>query len=476
MLTALINNLPGFFDRNPQPDLALRVRHPAGLRWHVACTDLLTLSPDGLPETVIDLRAFTLSALATHLAGLGFTVPYLNPDLAPRQASVLLSGNGDQDRTDGDHLYAFRSILWAHLKALDLSLAAADEALAAMLRQLILPQAQESWADYWGYYFGMPRLTGETDSAYTQRIIDEFYRARNNPVAMRRNVKRYTGADIELFEPWTRMWTLSQSALSGEDHLPSGNFYAYHWLQPVARQPGINWSAVLPVLHADRPAGTLLVDPAYWLPPYGIDASAGHQIASAARYTRSSRVWLMNCGILDVNLALSAHCVTRNWQASIFDWFTSSLTALQTEIASIAYRRTFCLGEIVLSEAPPLGTLQAHFPGRRWIETGDPLILSQNSLSDTPYGGYWLPIDEWIDQTSSASLTMPEPELQAGVPQSIRGAWLDFSASISTTRYALMTDAISVLVPRTWTGAWDSQDWRTASRLPDISMTTFVIP
>lgn len=418
MLTALLNNLPGFFDRDPQADLALRVRHPAGLRWQVDRADTLTLSPDGLPETVLDLRAYTLAELVTHLLTLGFEVPYSNPDLAARQASVLTPGSGDQDKSNGDHLYGFRSILWAHLKALDWELGTADLALSAMLRQLILPQAQETWADYWGYYFGMPRLTGETDTDYTQRIIDEFYRARNNPIAMKKNVKRYTGADVDLFEPWTRMWTLSQSTLSGgDDHLPSGDFYAYHWLQPVIHELGIDWPAVLSVLNADRPAGTLLLDPAYWLSPFWIDGGSGeHIIDSAGNHIRTHRAWIMDCGVLDDNLWLSAHCIKRNYQTSIFEWYTRHILydyALRTwttgewdqepwlklipiPLKSIAGRRTFCRGEIILDEAPPLGDRQAHFPGRRWIELGEPLRLSEAKLSDYQNGGYWEPIDEWL--------------------------------------------------------------------------------
>ena len=57
MLPALLQNLPGFFDRNPQADLALRVRYPSGLRWQIDCADTLTLSPAGLPETTLELRA-----------------------------------------------------------------------------------------------------------------------------------------------------------------------------------------------------------------------------------------------------------------------------------------------------------------------------------------------------------------------------------------------------------------------------------
>lgn len=426
--SALLDTLPGFFDRDPQADLALRVRHPAGLRWQIDRVDTLILSPAGWPETTIDLRAYTLAELVTHLRALGFEIPYSNPDLTARQASILTPGSGDQNSSNGDHLYGFRSILWAHLKALDLALADADHAMTALLRQLILPQARESWADYWGYHFGMPRLPGETDPAYTQRIIDEFYRARSNPVAMVKNVQRYTGAEIELFEPWTRMWTLSQSALSGgDDHFPSGDFYAYHWLQPISHNDHVDWPAILAVLNADRPAGTLLLGSATILPVIGIDTSQAQiSIQSVGIHTRTRPLWVSDVGVLDVNLVLSAYenyltflssgsevltrriipyWKQRTWETGGWDddaW--NVLTALPFPINP--GRRSFCRGEIVLSEAPPLGDLQTHFPGRRWIEYGAPLALSEaGGLSDLNYGGYWQPIDEWESITYQIRLT-----------------------------------------------------------------------
>jgi hypothetical protein len=487
MLTALLQNLPGFFDRDPQAELALRVRHPAGLRWQIDCADTLTLSPAGLPETVVSLRPITLSALSAHLLALGFEVPYSNPDLAARQASILLPGSGDQSLSNGDCLYGFRSILWAHLKALDLELGTADLALTAMLRQLILPQAREAWADYWGFHFGMPRLTGETDADYTQRIIDEFYRARNNPVAMKKNVKRYTGATIDLFEPWTQMWTLDQSRLSGNDgHFPSGNFYAYHWLQPIARQLGIDWQKILPVLIADKPAGTLLVDPAYWLPPFYVDCGSGdHTIDSAADHVRTHRAWMMDCGVLDDNLWLSAHCVKRNYLASIFEWYTRNIAGLQTDIASIAGRRTFCLGEIILSVAPPLGDPQARFPGRRWIEIGGPLRLSHNQgLSDYLWGGYWQAVDEWLSAIHTSRMEEWLPTGIHSAQQDTRAVW--FHPEIRWPRLSaeqhnpiwrthsrsdLWIGDIYLNSRRTWhEGGWNTAAWSTTP--PPITVYT----
>ena len=484
MLAALLQDLPGFFDRDPQAEIALRVRHPNGLRWTVDDADTLTLSPDGLLETVLDLRQFTLAELADHLVDLGFEIPYRNVDFTPLRASVLIPGAGDQNRAGGDQLPAFSAILWAHLKALGAELATAQMAQTAMLRQLILPQAREFWADRWGWHFGLPRLPGETDADYTQRIIDEVFRARNNPIAMVRNVQRYTGQTIELFEPWTHLWTLDQSTLSGgDDHLPSGDYWCYHTIQPVARRGGVNWQAVLSILRADKPAGTILMDPAYDLPTSQIDGGFAHyRIDFAEAPVRTSCLWLTNHGALDVNLVLSDYDVIRNWMVAILQLTTIHIEAYTRPLgwedewngdtwqatrplpfSPFHFRRTFCRGEIVLSDTDheaALGELQGHLPGRYWLETGNPLSLSMDGpLSNYAYGGHWEPIDVWEEATWIGTVTNPQPMTISGLPFSIHASHLDFSAHIASARNDIQADSLAWARNRGWTGPWDNAAW-----------------
>lgn len=309
MLAQLLRNLPGFFNRNPQAEPVLRVRHAAGLYWTINDADTLTLTVPEQPDLRLDLRWFTVAELADHLRDSGFVVPWQNPDFAERRASVLLPGTGDQDRSNGDHLYGFRSILWAHLKAIAAELTDADAALAALLRQLILPEARERWADFWGTYFGLARRSGELDATYTQRILAEFYRARNNPVAMRRNVERDVGADITLFEPWRRMMTLSRDPLSGTAHLP-GRYYQYHILHPFVRSAP-DWAAVRAVLNADRPAGTLLWSLQYQPGPRVLEIGADLTLHHARTRVRPRRLTLYRDPRLSVDLMLSAEARQR---------------------------------------------------------------------------------------------------------------------------------------------------------------------
>ncbi len=530
MFPQLLRNLPGFFNRDPEPVLALRILHPLGLRWSLF-RDLLTVRiggeepPLAHPVIEIDLRDQTVARLAQQLTDAhGLTVSALHPDAAAWPATRLIPGSGVQGlpqtvppRPYSDGLYASASILWAHLRALAQELGLAETALAAMLRQLILPHAREEWADYWGWHFGIPRQTDESDADYTQRIMDEFYRARNNPVAMVNNVRRYTGADIELLEPWTRMWTLSRSGLSrGDDHLPSGDYYAYHWLHPIARRPGIDWQKVLPVLHADRPAGTLLIDPADQWSPFEIDGQSigadGPFLSREDRY--SLRLYLLRCGLLSENLTLSQHCVTRNYPFMIWaerfsfilaypvgwigTWSEAPWTVAYPGVLGDAPAdfqwRTFCKGEIVLSEAPPLGDFQGRFPGFQWIEIGGPLRLSdQEPLSDYPWRRERRPVDEWQEQGQNAAvdlaavqgtLTAYRQALHSLRLTTIDAPWPQLSddapwipQAYAATRFAEQSSVI-VAYPPVWLGGWSPAAWETAQPgpWPRLSWTSETAP
>ena len=444
----MLQNLPGFFDPNPHAEIALRVRHPSGLRWNVNQTDTLTLSPAGLPETIIDLRQFTLAALADHLLTIGFEVPYRNPDLAPRRASILTPGNGDQDSSNGDQLHGFRALLWAHLKALGWELADADLALAAMLRQLILPQAQESWADYWGYHFGMARLAGEADADYTQRIIDEFYRARNNPVAMKKNVTRYTGQDVTLFEPWTKMWALDQATLSGDDHLPS-DYYQYHILHPIADHR-VSWADVLPVLIADKPAGTIL-----WTPQQQINGLITPPITGTVSDSRIDTYATTIPVYFDFRLdwlRLSIDQPIRNHPLIIGALNTALIQRIPSDSTLCGHvwpPRTVRLGEICLSDSAPLGDLNSHFPGGwRWQETGAAPRLDNDAwLSNRVWKRIKVGIDEYLETIRQWQLPAIAPAgiQYAGQQNDLALAFASVFGRLEQTFY--------------WTGGWDDRVW-----------------
>jgi len=267
MRTALLNHLPGFFDHDPLPVLALRLEHAQALRWTV--TDAaLEVTVGTNPALTFPLRSSTLTTLAQAITAQGVTVT-LNADCATWPATRLIPSQGLQGQSGspyGAGGYASTAILWAHAQALGQALDDAQQALTAALQQLILPTTQEGWLDEWGGWFSVVRRAGETDADYRTRIVDELYRPRSNAVAMIRNVARYTGATIELFEPWTQTFILSQSRLSDVDHLPDA-YYSYHVLHPLA-ETAVDWATIMPILDADRPAGTVILDPSNRQPPF----------------------------------------------------------------------------------------------------------------------------------------------------------------------------------------------------------------
>lgn len=255
----LAARLHSVFDPDPDAALALRVRHPERASWRVE-GDTLTLSVSG-SSIEYHLAQWTLSELAAMITNDGFEVISLHPELAHFSARILIDGHGSEDISSGDHITAITSPIAILLSALGQELRLGAETIVAALRQLLLPHSTGEWADLFGGIFGIPRLPSEPDEHYTARIIDETLRHRSNPAAILRNIKRLTGRDLEIREPWKEVAYLDQSALSGSDHLQGAPIYEYHTMQVVARQ-GLDWVPVLREVNSDRPAGTIMLPPA----------------------------------------------------------------------------------------------------------------------------------------------------------------------------------------------------------------------
>lgn len=255
----LAARLHSVFDPDPDAALALRVRHPERASWRVE-GDTLTLSVPG-SSSEYNLAQWTLSELAAQLTADGFEVVSLHPELAHFSARILINGHGSEDASSGDHITAITSPIAILLSALGQELRLGAETIVNALRQLILPQSAGEWADLFGDIFGIPRLVDEPDEHYTVRIVDETLRHRSNPAAILRNIKRLTGLDLEIREPWKEVAYWNQSVLSGPHHLQGAPIYEYHTMQIIARQ-GLDWGPVLREASADRPAGTMMLPPA----------------------------------------------------------------------------------------------------------------------------------------------------------------------------------------------------------------------
>lgn len=302
--TALLADLPATFDPAADSEPGLSLSHPAGLAWAVSARDALTVG-HGQQTRTYDLGAFTLATLADRMAAdLGIQTTDPRPDAAAVPARQLCPGTGSAPADQFTRLPVFGSALWALLKTWAAAMDEAEDGGTAALRQLLLPSSRANWTDFWGRHFGVARIGGEADAEYAQRIIDEVFRARNNPRAMENNVARLTGDSVTLHEPWRNMWTLNRSRLDGSDHLP-GEYHRYHILHPIAHG-AIDWAAALPIIGEDRPAGTLLWRESYRLAPRVVSLGYdGWRVVITRSGLWQKRYGIMQNNRLDVDLTLS---------------------------------------------------------------------------------------------------------------------------------------------------------------------------
>lgn len=193
----LLSFLHRVFDKDPAPFLALRLRYAgAGMTWRVDGARLMTMPVGGQGGALsIDLTQYRLGELVNHLAAQpGYTVEFADrSELSLLGAAVLLDGEGDQDKSNGDHLYGYTSVLWSYLEANAVELEAAARQIEQMRLQMSTVTASDIWLDELGGYYGVPRLPGELDTMYSMRIIAEVLRPRGNNVAIEAAISAYTG-------------------------------------------------------------------------------------------------------------------------------------------------------------------------------------------------------------------------------------------------------------------------------------------
>jgi len=271
------------FDKSPHEVLALRVRHPSGSAWEVL-DGVLTMTV-GTAKTSYDLSALTIGQLADRLSADGFEVLAENSEIGSRSALLLLRGSNSQSNSNGDHLYAYTSLLWCLYAAYGGELDHAEYQIVQAIRQMVMTQAEGYWLDVWGTLYGISRPAGMADDQYQSMIPAEAFRLRVNAHAIEQAILDATGWDVRIEEPWKEIFTLDQSILSGPDRLYDGERYGYHLIRPTARQV-IDWDKVIPIIERNRAAGVLICSRIVYHGAY-IDASGMVEIAT--RNVRLSR-------------------------------------------------------------------------------------------------------------------------------------------------------------------------------------------
>lgn len=248
------------FDKSPVADTVFRLRHPSGATWDIAET-VMTASAGGVAHTY-DLTTLTVGALAARLTLDGFDVSSLNSSYSSLSALVLVEGPGDQGISNGDRMMGYTSLMWALMGGYAGEIREARHQVVEALRQMVIGTSEGEWLDLWGKLYGVDRRDQQNDAAYRTAIPKEAFRIRVNNYAIEQTIKELTGYDVRIFEPWTQIFTLSHSTLSGPDRLQDGKYYQHCLIQPLG-QPGVDWAKVLPIIERNRAAGVLIYEPGY---------------------------------------------------------------------------------------------------------------------------------------------------------------------------------------------------------------------
>jgi hypothetical protein len=252
----LAGHLHSGFDLDPEGVIALRINHPGGLLWQIS-DDVLTVWIGEAEGVSFDLGV-SINALTLSLTAAGVQVAYVNGDVSGRSAGCLVSGRGGGAN---DRLVAYQSNLWALLDAYGVEIRGAEVNLSGALEQLQMSTSEGEFLDFWGEFFAVPRLAGEGDPAYYERMKSEVLRFRNNAFAIQKTVRDLTGAIVSLREPWKEIFTLDVSALSDRHAFQDGTFFTWNVFQPVfhsALSPAER-ARVLEIIERNRPAGCLMV-------------------------------------------------------------------------------------------------------------------------------------------------------------------------------------------------------------------------
>lgn len=448
------------FDPSPQPELALRVRNPAGLTWQVTGSVLRLVTGENLTWDGVhnfdggydwgttrrdySLVGKTVGELADELRDDGHELVFENADLASRGAHVLIAGSGDQDTSNGDHLNAYTSLMWCLFGSYFIEVEEAGHQVGEALRQMVMPQAEGIWLDVWASLYGVPRGPAETDAELQARIPREVFRLRVNGLAIEQAVADIAGQSVTIDEPWKRMFHLSGSALSDVDHLHDGRYYTYHVIQPVGA-PGTNWAAVLPILERNKAAGIEIVAPR-------IDFDARHiilqppveyRVQTGQMDVRGSATYGTNDQILGV-MRLSDNEIMLNHPVARHDEYTlSEPDGLQTA-QQIEPHRSIAMASIALSESP---------------ESGDENFIFSRGATTVGFDPVPMPSDEMMLSGYDAITTTELVELVT-IDAGLHGAESTFTAAgelghIDTRAFA--SDEAYLL--RLWSGGWDAASW-----------------
>ena len=451
MLDRLLSNLYRAIDKSPEADTGLIITHDHGVAWVVADRVLTVKTEKNVVIGSYILENYTLHTLAEALQADGCTIIFQNQK-SHLSAACIIAGTGVESESNGNHLLIYTSLAWVLLDSLAVELEKAKAQIPNAIAEIDYTLSDTEFTDYWGKWWGIPRLLGESDADYKDRTIYEITRPRSNPYAIEINMHRMLGEVFRVREPWKEVMYLSDGgALSVDKHM-QGKEWQYHYSQTIG------WGKKLlranAIHEADRPAGTLLLDPQPKYPG-GIIAFPDIAIQSYEDWVSAYFISIGLTGILSENLVLSGYVDDFTTLFAIGELLLFANIFGVNELFEFS-EAIFCRGEIILSDSDPLETLQAHFGGRKVVYSGRQQALSTvNGLSDGDFEWHYEPIDVWVDEnTSVGELVMP------------------VSTGIGYREDTYGAEENIGLPGVKWTGRWDTRRWMDSVYVPMVMTET----
>lgn len=151
---------------------------------------------------------------------------------------------------------------------------------------LSLNTATGEWLDQYGKMFGVLRMDAEQDDHYRQRMIKYVLLKRGTIPAIKEAIQAFLqnyDSEIEIYEPYTNVFTLNKSKLNGPDHL-LGHYYTVAVIDiriPVPFPIGL-----IDVINEFKPAGVtvrLTYRPGAYNPNAPIIGGEGDQIEGSTK-------------------------------------------------------------------------------------------------------------------------------------------------------------------------------------------------
>lgn len=439
MRDALLDRLYSGFRRSPDAIPAFSLTHPGGVQWAVGDDGLLVTTPSGTLLADLPLSGGMVGDLVPVLESHGVHVAGLSPAVSAAPARVLLKGHGEADVP----IMAHTSVLYAIFDGYDVALTQAQHGVSEALKQALLFTASDDWLNLWGQYLGSSRRSGQSDEAYLAGIIANITRKKSSVNGIRKAVKDATGAGIDVFEPWTKIFRVGASRLSGDHHLFDGQYYTHHVIQPVGTLGAVDWAAVMPVIDATKPAGVLVKQPKILIPAYQASVRAGDHAIESARednlfadfYRASSPLGKMR---LDGwSTATLNHRITSYSLTSM-----SNVNYLIVDQVVTAGVRNVAKAAVVLSAGARLGDKNAILSrGQRAVVFApDPVLSSTLALSGYGATENIRRVTEVTDQVHTGALYFS-------------GSGGSFAIVDSRSFFTSFTEHLL------WSGAWDDRTW-----------------